>query len=102
MRRVTNRRVRSSGVGGELNVLLNSVSKVTLRSKKASVLSSSSCMRVDVGDYVHGVLLRQAVCDERGLKVDILRRDGGQSQGHQCVEEVVTIVSVEGGGHRRA
>ena len=27
---------------------------------------------------------------------------GGQSQGHQCIEEVVTIVSIEGGGHRRA
>ena len=102
MRRVTNRRVRSSGVGGELNVLLNSASKVALRSKKASVLSSSSCMRVDVGDYVHGVLLRQALRTERDLKVEILRRDGGQSQGHQCVEEVVTIVAVEGGGHRRA
>ena len=43
-------------------------------------------LRVDVGDYVDGVLLR----------------DSGQSQGHQCVEEVVTIVAVEGGGHRRA
>ena len=28
--------------------------------------------------------------------------DGRQSQGHQCIEEVVTIVVVEGGGHRRA
>ena len=102
MRRVTNRRVRSSGVGGELNVLLNSASKVALRSKKASVLSSSSCMRIDVGDYVHGVLLRQALRGERDLKVDILRRDDGQSQGHQCVEEIVTIVAIEGGGHHRA
>ena len=70
--------MRSSGVGGELNVLLNSASKVALRSKKASVLPSSPCMRVDVGDYVHGVLLRQALRGERDLKVDILRRDGGQ------------------------
>ena len=59
-------------------------------------------MRVDVGDYVHGVLLRQALRGERDLKVDILRRNGGQSQGHQCVEEVVTIVAIEGGGHHRA
>ena len=83
-------------------MLLNSASKVALRSKKASVLLSSSCMHIDVGDYVHGVLLRQALRGERDLKVDILRRDGEQSQGHQCVEEVVTIVAVEGGGHLRA
>ena len=49
-----------------------------------------------------GLLLRQALCGERDLEVDILRRDGRQSQGHQCVEEVVTIVAIEGGGHRRA
>ena len=48
-------------------------------------------MRVDVGDYVHGVLLRQALRGKRDLEVDILRCDSGQSQGHQCVEEVVTI-----------
>ena len=59
-------------------------------------------MRVDVGDYVDGVLLHQALRGKHDLEVDILRRDGGQSQGHQCVEEVVTIVAVEGGGHRRA
>ena len=59
-------------------------------------------LRVDGGYYVDGVLLRQALHGERDLEVDILRRDGGQSQGHQCVEEVVTIVAVEGGGHRRA
>ena len=47
-------------------------------------------LRVDVGHYVDGVLLRQALRSERDLEVDILRRDGGQSQGHQCVEEVVT------------
>ena len=58
--------------------------------------------RVDVGDYVDGVLLRQALRGERDLKVDILRRDGGQSQGHQCIEEVVTIEAVEGGRHHRA
>ena len=59
-------------------------------------------MRVDMGDYVDGELLRQALRGKRDLEVDILRRDSGQSQGHQCVEEVVTIVAVEGGGHRRA
>ena len=59
-------------------------------------------LRVDVGDYVDGVLLCQALRGERDLEVDILRRDGGQSQGHQCVEEVVTIEVVEGGRHRRA
>ena len=59
-------------------------------------------LRIDVGDYVDGVLLRQALRGERGLEVDILRRDGGQSQGHQCIEEVVTIEAVEGGRHRRA
>ena len=76
MHRVTNRRVRSSGVGGELNVLLNCASKVALRSKKASVRSSYSCMHVDVGDYVHGILLRQAMRGERNFKEDILRHDG--------------------------
>ena len=39
-------------------------------------------LRVDMGDYVDGVLLRQALRGERDLEVDILRRDGGQSQGH--------------------
>ena len=34
---------------------------------------------VDVGDYVNGVLPRQALRGERNLEVDILRRDGGQS-----------------------
>ena len=57
---------------------------------------------VDVGDYVDGVLLRQALHGEHDLEVDILWRNGGQSQGHQCVEEVVTIEAVEGGRHRRA
>ena len=59
-------------------------------------------LRLDVGDYVDGVLLRQALHDERDLEVDIIWCNGGQSQGHQCVEEVVTIVAVEGGGHHRA
>ena len=59
-------------------------------------------MRVDVGDYVDGFLLHQARRGERDHEVEILRRDGGQSQGHQYVEEVVTIVAIEGGGHRRA
>ena len=38
-------------------------------------------LRVDVDDYVDGVLLRQALRGECDLEVDILRRDGGQSQG---------------------
>ena len=103
MRRVTNRRVRSSGVGGELNVLLNNAVQgcpVGQEGQRPIVLVGD--LYVDVGDYVDGVLLLQALCGERDLEVDILRRDGGQSQGHQCVEEVVTIVAVEGGGHRRA
>ena len=54
-------------------------------------------LRLDMCDYVDGVLLRQALCSERDLEVDILRRDGGQSQGHQCVEEVVTIEAVKDG-----
>ena len=56
----------------------------------------------DEGDYVDGVLLRQALRGERDLEAEILRCNGGQLQGHQCVEEVVTIEAVEGGGHRRA
>ena len=59
-------------------------------------------LRVEVGDYVDGVLLCQALHGECDHEVDILWRDDGQSQGHQCVEEVVTIVAVEGGRHRRA
>ena len=57
---------------------------------------------VDVGDYVDGVLLGEALGGEGDLVVDILRRDAGQSKGHQCIEEVVTIEAGEGGGHRRA
>ena len=34
-------------------------------------------LRIDVGDYVDGVLLRQALRGERDLEVDILQRDGG-------------------------
>ena len=41
-------------------------------------------------------------CGECDLEVDILWRDGRQSQGHQCIEDVVTIEAVEGGGHCRA
>ena len=110
MHRVTNRRVRSSGVGGKLNVLLNNAVQgcpAVQAGQRPIVLLLHVVvlvddLRVDVGDYVDGVLLRQALRGERDLEVDILRRDGGQSQGHQCVEEVVTIVAVEGRGHRRA
>ena len=88
MRRVTNRRVRSSGVGGELNVLLNSAVQgcpalqegqrpiVLLLHVKVLV----DDLRVDMGDYVDSVLLRQALCGERDLEVDILWRNDGQSQ----------------------
>ena len=101
MRRVTNRRVRSSGVGGELNMLLNSAVQGCPAVQEGQrpivlllhVVVLVDDLRVDVGDYVDGVLLRQALRGERGLEVDILRRDGGQSQGHQCIEEVVTIVA---------
>ena len=34
-------------------------------------------LRADMGDYVDGVLLRQALRGERDLEVDILQRDGG-------------------------
>ena len=110
MHRVTNRRVRSSGVGGELNVLLNNAVQGCPAVQEGQrpivlllhVVVLVDDLHVDVGDYVDGVLLRQALRGERDLEVDILRRDGGQSQGHQCVEEVVTIVAVEGGEHRRA
>ena len=110
MRRVTNRRVRSSGVGGELNVLLNCVVQGCPAFQEGQrpivlllhVVVLVDDLRVDVGDYVDGVLLHQALRGERDLEVDILQRDCGQSQGHQCVEEVVTIVAVEGGGHHRA
>jgi len=110
VRRVTNRRVRSSGVGGELNVLLNNAVQGCPAVQEGQrpivlllhVVVLVDDLRVDVGDYVDGVLLRQALRGERDLEVDILRRDGGQSQGHQCVEEVVTIVAVEGGGHHRS
>ena len=110
MHRVTNRRVRSSGVGGKLNVLLNNAVQGCPAVQEGQrpivlllhVVVLVDDLRVDVGDYVDGVLLRQALRGERDLEVDILRRDGGQSQGHQCVEEVVTIEAVEGGRHRRA
>ena len=110
MRRVTNRRVRSGGVGGELNVLLNNAVQgcpAVQEGQRPIVLILHVVVlvddsRVDVGDYVNGVLLRQALRGERDLEVDILRRDGGQSQGHQCVEEVVPIEAGEGGGQRRA
>ena len=90
MRRVTNRRVRSSGVGGELNVLLNNVVQGCPAVQEGQrpivlllhVVVLVDDLRVDVGDYVDGVLLRQALRGERDIEVDILWRDGGQSQGH--------------------
>ena len=110
MHRVTNRRVRSSGVGGELNVLLNNAVQGCPAVQEGQrpiilllhVVVLMDDLHIDVGDYVDGVLLRHALCGERGLGVDILRRDSGQSQGHQCVEEVVAIEAIEGGRHHRA
>ena len=102
--------MRSSGVGSELNVLLNNVVQgcpAVQEGQRPIVLLLHVVVLVDdllldVGDYVDGVLLCQALRGEHDLEVDILRRDGGQSQGHQCVEEVVTIEAVEGGRHHRA
>ena len=87
MRRVTNQHVRSSGVGGELNVLLNNAVQgcpVVQEGQRTIVLLLHVVvlvddLRVDVGDYVNGVLLRQALRGERDLEVDILWCDGGQS-----------------------
>ena len=69
MRRVTNRRVRSSGVGGEPNVLLNSVVQGCPAVQEGQrpivlllhVVVLVDDLRVDEGDYVDGVLLRQAL-----------------------------------------
>ena len=102
--------MRSSGIGGELNELLNNAVQGCPAVQEGQcpivlllhVVVLVDDLRVDMSDYVDGVLLRQALCGERDLKVDILRRDGGQSQGHQCIEEVVTIVAVKGGRHHRA
>ena len=61
---------------------------VSLYFRQIHVVVLVDDFRVDVGDYVDGVLLHQALRGERGLEVDILRRGGGQSQGHQCLKEV--------------
>ena len=66
MRRVTNRRVRSSGVGGELNVLLNNAVQGCPAVQEGQrpivlllhVVVLVDDLRVDMGDYVDGVLLR--------------------------------------------
>ena len=65
MRRVTNRHVRSSGVGGELNVLLNNAVQACPTVQEGQrpivlllhVVVLVDDLRVDVGDYVDGVLL---------------------------------------------
>ena len=69
MRRVTNRRVRSSGVGGELNVLLNNGVQGFPMVQDGQhpivlllhVVVLVDDLRVDVGDYVDGVLLCHAL-----------------------------------------
>ena len=107
---VTNRHVRSSGLDGKINVFLNNAVQGCPAVQEGQrpivlllhVVVLVDDLHVDLGDYVGGVLLRQALRGEHDLEVDILRHDGGQSQGHQCIEEVVTIVAVEDGGHRRA
>ena len=84
MRRVTNRRVRSSGVGGELNVLLNNAVQGCHAVQEGQqpivlhlhVVVLVDDLHVDMGDYVDGVLLRQALCGEHDLQLDILWRDG--------------------------
>ena len=85
MRRVTNWRVRSSGVGGELNVHLNNAVEGCPTVQEGQrpiflllhVVVLVDDLRVDVGDYVDGVLLRQALRGERDIEVDILQHDGG-------------------------
>jgi hypothetical protein len=90
VRRATNRRVRSSGVGGELNVLLHNAVQGCPTVQEGQrpivlllhVVVLVDDLPIDVGDYVDGVLLRQVLRGERDLEVDILWLDGGQSQGH--------------------
>jgi hypothetical protein len=102
--------VRSSGVVDEINVLLNKAVQGCPAVQEGHrpivllwhVVVLLDDLLVDVGDYVDGVLPGEALRGECDLKVDILWHDGGQSQGHQCVEEVVTIDAGEGCGHRRA
>ena len=84
MRRVTNRRVRSSGVCGKLNMLLNSAVQGCPALQEGQrpivlllhVVVLVDDLRIDVGDYVDGVLLRQVLRGESNLEVDILWRDG--------------------------
>ena len=45
-------------------------------------------LRVDVGDYVDGVLLRQALRGECDLEVDILRRDGGSRRATSALKRL--------------
>ena len=97
-------------IGGKLNVLPNNAVQgcpAVQEGQRTIVLLLHVVvlvdgLRVGVGDYVDGVLLRQALRGKRDLEVDILRRDDGQSQGHQCIEDVVTIDAIEGGRHHRA
>ena len=87
MRRATNRRVRSSGIGGEVNVLLNNAVQGCSAVQEGHhpivllwhVVVLVDDFLIDVGDYVDGVLLGEALHGECNLEVDILRRDGGQS-----------------------
>ena len=73
--------MRSSGVGGELNVLLNNVVQGCPAGQEGQrpivllwhVVVLVDDLSVDVGDYVNGVLLRQVLRGERELEVDILR-----------------------------
>ena len=85
MHRVTNRRVRSSGAGGKLNVLLNNAIQGCPAVQEGQrpivlllhVVVLVDDLRVDVGDYVDGVLLRQALRGERDLRWTFSRATAG-------------------------
>ena len=89
--RVTNRRVRSSGVGVKLNVLLNNAVQrfqPLEEGQRLSVLAGLVVayvhnFLVDVDVQVDGFLHGEALRGERGLEVHILRRDLRHLQGHE-------------------
>ena len=52
---------------------------------------------IDVDAQVDGFLHGEAMHDERGLEVHILRHDLWHLQGHQGLKEFVTMEADEGG-----
>ena len=104
-RRPTERRLRSSGFRGQVDVLLNNgVQRFQPleEGQRLSVLAGLVVAYVDnflvdvdvqVDSFLHGEVLR----GERGLKVHILRRDLRHLQGHQGWKEFVTMEADEGG-----